>query len=120
MIVQRLFCPTGATTLVCLFLVCVGANAAGLADRIPTVTHRQMSKADRVELELSLGWVLNDPLYYEATGAFGIGYHFGESLGVRLRGSYFGAIEQYPTVLVGKPASLPTYNRPLFDGSLEF
>ena len=102
-----------------IFLFCTGVEAASLADRIPTVTHRQMSKADRVEAELSLGWVLNDPLYYEATGAFGIGYHFGESLGLRLRGTYFGAIERYPTVLVGKVAALPIYNRPLYDGTLE-
>ena len=96
-----------------------GLKAASLADRIPTVSHRKMSKEHRAEVELGLGWVLNDPFYHSAAGTLGVGYHFDEAFGLRLRGSYFGATQRYPRVLAGKPQVLPTFERPLFDASLE-
>ena len=98
-----------------------GAEDPGerLADRIPTVTHRKMSKRKRVEWAAGLGTMLNDPFYsYGMLGA-GVGYHFNESLGLRFSGTYLVAKPAYPRVVVGGLSKLPVYNRPLLDAVVE-
>lgn len=106
-----------------LVMVPLGAGAAdsgeSLADRIPAVTHRKMSKRKRVEGAVGLGTMLNDPFYSYGMLEAGVGYHFTESLGLRFWGTYLGAKPAYPRVVVGGLSKLPVFNRPLLDAVVE-
>jgi outer membrane beta-barrel protein len=70
-----------------------------LAQRIPSVTHRAVSKAGRAELSVQLGLSLTDPFFRYISPGITARYHFDETWAVGALFDYQGAVSTPLTIV---------------------
>lgn len=90
-----------------------------LAQRIPSVTRRTVTKAGRVELMPLLNFSLNDPFFQLIGGGGHVSYHFFEFLSAGLTGVYYADLARGISVSGPNVVPVPAYNRALYQARAE-
>lgn len=90
-----------------------------LADRIPSVTSRVVTKVGRTAVTPVVGLSLNDPFYKNVLLGASLSYYPLESLALTASGEYLVGIESELAVSGGLAPARPEYVRPAYAGRLE-
>ena len=92
------------------------SNWRTLAQRIPSVTRRTVTKAGRIELAPSLNLSLTDTFYQLVGGSVALQYHFFEFLSAGITGAYYGGLDRIIVVAGPDARRPPAYNRATYTG----